>query len=629
MKTSKLRNKILTFALPLTLIPFLLTALAVYYFVIRSYQVQIDEEQNRVLAEAIVDIKREQEAARRDVALIARLSVIAEYLEAVSANSAPEIIKPRESAARVNLQLFFDQSPYYLQLSLVDAQGQERVKLSKLPEANQLKSIKDEDLFRKMLIARNLGSEVQMPVQSVQPGQFASMFTSRVRRDRFAGFVSLHLNTAVFERHLRPVLASHQLSTVLFDDRGLVFARSIAGAEEENFLRTIDFAGEAATLLAEPTLIVSQRKVSSGQRDYLFSILPAEALVNFIEPIAGEKWFLGVLRPRGIMPEQTRSFQAIFFMILVGALGAVIWATARYSHRFTGPLEQMARATTKIARGQFDINLDIKTGDEVEELAGAVKQMADDLKNYQAELIKSEKLAAIGEMASEVSHEIQNRISGLSLWIQYLDAEIEPEDPRREYLQEMKQGLQSFLKLLANLKQLYKAPLLQKVDTDLNELVRDSLPYVEQQIRDEEIELELQLDSDLPAIRCDADKIKSVILNLLINAAEANGNHIVVQTKTSAATQQMSDIGSLERSKAVVLTVEDNGTGITAEELPRIFYPFHSTKAGGSGLGLAIVSNLVTAHGGTIEVQSEAGRGARFTITFQSTDISETLEPED
>jgi signal transduction histidine kinase len=622
MKTSKLRNKILAFALPLTLVPFLLTALAVYYFVIRSYQAQIDEEQNRLLAEAIVDIRREQEAARRDVGLIAKLSVIAEYLKAVSDKSSPAIIGTRESAARVNLQLFFDQSPYYLQLSLVDAQGQERVKLSKLPEANQLRSIKDEDLFRKMLIARNLGPEVQMPVESVQPGQFASMFTSRVRRERFAGFVALHLNTAVFERHLRPVLASHQLSTVLFDDRGLVFARSIAGAEEENCLRKIDFAGEATTLLAEPTLIVSQREVSSGQRDYLFSILPAEALVSFIEPIAGEKWFLGVLRPKGVMPEQTRSFQAIFFLILVGALGAVIWATARYSRRFTEPLEQMTKATTKIARGQFDINLDIKTGDEVEELAGAVNQMADDLKNYQAELIKSAKLAAIGEMASEVSHEIQNRISGLSLWIQYLDAEIEPEDPRREYVQEMKQGLQAFLKLLADLKQLYKTPILHLLDSDLNELVRESLPYVEQRIRDEEIQLELQLDPDLPVLRCDGEKIKSVIINLLINAAEANGGHIVVQTRTSAAAQQMSEIGSGKKSKAVVLTVEDNGAGISAEELPRIFNPFHSTKAGGSGLGLAIASNLVTAHGGTIEVQSEVGRGSRFTITFRPQRVS-------
>src|SRR5712692_7486134 len=224
MKTGKLRNKILALALPLTLIPFLLTALAVYYFVIRSYQIQIEDEQNKLLAEAIVDIRKEQEAARRDVALIANLAVIAEYLEAVSDKPSSDRIQPREAAARATLQLFFDQNPYYLQLNLVDAQGQERVKLSKLPESN-LKSVKNEDLFRRMLIARTVDPEVQMPVEAVRPNQFTLMFTRRVRREKFAGVVVLHLNTAVFERHLRPLLASHHLSTILFDDRGLVFAR--------------------------------------------------------------------------------------------------------------------------------------------------------------------------------------------------------------------------------------------------------------------------------------------------------------------------------------------------------------------------------------------------------------------
>jgi signal transduction histidine kinase len=70
--------------------------------------------------------------------------------------------------------------------------------------------------------------------------------------------------------------------------------------------------------------------------------------------------------------------------------------------------------------------------------------------------------------------------------------------------------------------------------------------------------------------------------------------------------------------QVVELSVQDNGGGIAQEDLPRIFYPFYSTRAGGSGLGLAIVSNLVNAHGGKIEAQSEAGQGAKFTITFRA-----------
>jgi signal transduction histidine kinase len=272
----------------------------------------------------------------------------------------------------------------------------------------------------------------------------------------------------------------------------------------------------------------------------------------------------------------------------------------------TVPLEQVTRATADIARGQFDLTLGIATGDEVEELAVAVQRMAEDLKTYQAELIKSAKLATIGEMASEISHEIQNRISGLSLWLQYLDAEVEADDPKREYLKEMKQGLQGFMELLAALKQFYRTPILQLSEVNLNELVRESLPYIQERIEARKINVELQLDSSLPLVTCDAEKITSVILNLLVNAVDAvaDGGRIRIHT----GSQNHPD------GQTAILSVTDNGQGIAEEDLPRIFYPFYSTKAGGSGLGLAIASNLILAHGGKIEVKSRVGEGTTFTV---------------
>jgi signal transduction histidine kinase len=284
------------------------------------------------------------------------------------------------------------------------------------------------------------------------------------------------------------------------------------------------------------------------------------------------------------------------------------------------PIEQVTEATTKIARGE-EINLSVTTGDEVEALATAVKRMAEDLKTYQAELVKSAKLATIGEMASEISHEIQNRISGLSLWLQYLDAEVEADDPKREYLEEMKQGLQGFMELLRALKQFYRTPILHCSDVDLNQLVHASLPYVQEQIEARKIELDLQLDSCLPPVHCDADKITSVILNLLVNAVDAvgDGGRVMVQTRNSDLRPQTSDLrpeDELSVGNAVVLTITDNGVGIAEEDLSRIFYPFYSTKAGGSGLGLAIASNLIAAHGGKIEVDSQPGQGTTFTVIF-------------
>jgi signal transduction histidine kinase len=235
-----------------------------------------------------------------------------------------------------------------------------------------------------------------------------------------------------------------------------------------------------------------------------------------------------------------------------------------------------------------------------------VKRMADDLKRYQAELIKSAKLAAIGEMASEISHEIQNRISGVSLWAQYLDNELDKDDPKREYLEEMKQGLDGFLGLLQDLKQFYKTPILQLSDVNLNDLVKASLVHIERQARDRGIEVAQHLDPGLPVLKCDGEKIKSVIVNLLINAIEAVSDRSQIEIETCTESQP--------DGRTVVFLVKDDGCGIAQEDLMRIFYPFYSTKGGGGGLGLAIASNLVSAHGGKIEVESSPGCGATFKV---------------
>lgn len=619
----KVRNRILSFTLPITLVPFVLTALAVYYFVIRADRIQQDERQKKLLAEAIVNLRKEQEAARRDIELIANLPAIAAYLEAATAPGDPssEGVAFKESEARTILQLFANQSAYCLQLTLVDSHGQERVKFSKLPGGHPLVSVKGQDYFRRTLIHGTF----QSPVEQVRPGRFASVLTFRVRRDRFLGAVVLHLSADVFQRSMRPMLVGHGLNTFLFDDRGIVFATSFGGSEEEACLQRIDLAKEAGILLALPSLEITASEVSSGDRQFLFSALPAEAFIRSIfEPQSGENWFLGVLQPKEAVLQSTIAFQLAFFTILATAAGAVIWATARYSRRVTVPLERVAAATTRIAQGHFDINLSVDTGDEVEDLAAAVKHMADDLKKYQEELVRSAKLVAIGEMASEISHEIQNRISGVSLWIQYLDAELDSKDPRREYLEEMKLGLRGFIGLLEDLKQFYKTPLLHLSEVNVNDLIRTSLPMIEQRITERRISLELLLDPALPAISCDGEKIKSVILNLVINAIEAVEEKGRIEIQTSSL-----DSGAERASRSKVkFSVRDNGCGIAEQDLARIFYPFYSTKGSGGGLGLAIASNIVSAHRGKIEVDSGVGEGTSFTVTLQTSDVRPGIKPE-
>jgi signal transduction histidine kinase len=174
----------------------------------------------------------------------------------------------------------------------------------------------------------------------------------------------------------------------------------------------------------------------------------------------------------------------------------------------------------------------------------------------------------------------------------------------------MKAGLRGFTSLLAGLKQFYRTPLLQLSDIDLNGLVQSTLRSVEPQLNQRHIHLETSLEASLPAIKCDAEKIKGVILNLIVNAIEAvdDGGHIAVRT---SATE------SGEKGASIKLSVTDNGCGIEEKDLARVFYPFYSTKGGGSGLGLAIASNVVSAHGGTMSVESQPRQATTFTAILK------------
>ncbi|MEZ5426229.1 MAG: ATP-binding protein [Pyrinomonadaceae bacterium] len=604
----KLRTKILSYTLPLILIPFLLTAPAVYYFVIRANQIRIQEEKQQSLNETLVRVRQEIDVARKDVELLAKVPAVASYLQNLSTGGDKDGLDPanQETPARTALELFFEQNPYYLELSLVDRNGRERIKFSKIPNAQDLRRLSGEDYFRRTLIS----GSVQTPVREIQPGKFATLFTHRVDGDEFLGMIVLRLNTKVFERFMRPLL-KRDLGTFLFDDRGLVFASAFFSEEEKILIGGLKLEKEASDLLESSVFEIGQRRISGGEKDFLFSVLPSESFFKYagIQKQAGENWFLGVFQP-GEGASIPAGFQAVFFSILILTVGAVWWGAVKASRYITIPLEKVSAATARIGRGEADLELDIRTGDEVEDLAGAVRRMNRELQSYQKQLVQTAKLAAMGEMTSEISHEIQNRISGISLWLQHLDSEIERDDPRREYLDEMKQGLSGFMEMLADLKQYYRRPVLDLKPLDLNRLAEETIPFAGELLERKKAVLKTDFERELPLISGDEEKLKSVILNLLLNAAESlteNGS-VEIQTRSAPG----------EKGRTVLLRIADNGSGIAEEDLARIFYPFFSTKSGGSGLGLAISSNIVAAHQGRIEVSSELGKGTAFTISLMS-----------
>ncbi len=599
----KLRNKILMYTLPLILFPLILLALANYYFVERANNIQEEEANNRKINEAVYEIKKEIQDAKEDVKFISRTLVITDFLQEVQNGSSGE--SALKEKAENSLQNFFNRNPYYLEISLFSKDGELLLNVTKLPQTKNSENTNEKELFTKSIrYFTEQVSTLQLPVQKLDKNNSVVPFTLNIVKDKFIGVVALKMSTEAFERPLKS-LSSSGLCTYLFNNQGDIFASQRLSVCKENEVgknRLVEIIKELTDLDSANS---EEFKFTSNSNKSSFSVIPVYFTPQFItgESTKKEKWFLGVSEIES-QKSPLNTFSVLFFSVLAIAIGLIYFAANIFAKKLTNPIEKVSFATTQIARGESIPDLDIKSGDEIEDLAAAIQQMNLDLKSYQKQLVQSAKLATMGEMTARISHEIQNRVSGISLWVQYLDSELSDNSEMQGYLDEMKQGLNGFTELLANLKSYYRTPDLDLSEVDLNLLVKNTLPFVQEEAKENNVAINLNLKNLIPSIPADEEKLKGVILNLIKNAIEAVDEKGKVEIETEPH----------EETDEVLLTIADNGDGIAQEDLSQIFYPFYTTKSGGSGLGLAISSNIISAHKGRIEVESEVGKGTKFKV---------------
>jgi len=225
-----------------------------------------------------------------------------------------------------------------------------------------------------------------------------------------------------------------------------------------------------------------------------------------------------------------------------------------------------------------------------------------EVKALEAEMERGERLATVGNMAAAVAHEIRNPLNAVSMGMQRLRVEFEPA-PREEYLRmvDLVQGevrrlnviVEEFLSLARPLS-LKREPII------VAALLDEVLGLVESEARGAGITIEREIPAGLPVLHADRDRIKQVLLNLVLNA---------IQAMPSGGTLE---IGAGAGGGTLTVTVADTGSGIAPEVLSKVFEPYVTTKTQGLGLGLAIARRIVEAHGGSIQAESEPGRRTRF-----------------
>jgi two-component system NtrC family sensor kinase len=226
-------------------------------------------------------------------------------------------------------------------------------------------------------------------------------------------------------------------------------------------------------------------------------------------------------------------------------------------------------------------------------------------RRLEANLVQSEKLAAVGQLAAGIAHEINNPLTAILANAQMLRQELPPEDDKQELVELISRAGGRAAQVVRNLLDLARKEKYEYSLTDINETILKSIELLQHELVLKSIHLVFDPDLNLPRVKASKDHLESVWLNLITNSIDAikNGNRVISITTSRSKNE-------------VQVTIADSGEGIPPESINRIFEPFYTTKSAGSGtgLGLSVTHRIIQQHDGRILVDSQLSRGTQFTV---------------
>lgn len=297
--------------------------------------------------------------------------------------------------------------------------------------------------------------------------------------------------------------------------------------------------------------------------------------------------------------------------VLIG-LAITAWATMTLR-----PLQRLREGARHIAQGEYQSRIDEAGPTEVSDLAREFNSMARAIEERERELVRSERLIAVGKMAAVITHEVRNPLSSIGLNTELLTELVdegfgERDDATAGEARALCRAITTEVDRLAAITEEYlqfaRLPKPKLQVERINGIARSLIDFEREQMALRGVELSAELAEDVPPVRVDDAQMRQALLNLVRNAAEAveevGGGRVVVETR---------HVGGEDR---VELSVSDTGPGIAEDVVPQLFEPFFSTKQGGTGLGLALTHQIIREHGGTLHVHSTPGQGATFVIAL-------------
>jgi two-component system NtrC family sensor kinase len=318
------------------------------------------------------------------------------------------------------------------------------------------------------------------------------------------------------------------------------------------------------------------------------------------------------------------------------------------------PLNELKLGAERLAEGDLDQEIPVRSRDVLGRLAMAfnsmtaalkksrnelqdwgrtleekVAQATSELQRAQVETARNEKLASVGLLAAGIAHELNNPLTGVLTFSHLVRQELEDGSPEAEDLDLVIQETKRCAAIIRRLLDFAREKTPEKDYADVNQLIEECTQLIKQSAQLADIEIVSELTEGLPPVWMDADLVKQVIMNVLVNAQHAIGREGRIRVATRLSPNCPGVATENAGSPMVKIVISDDGCGIEEENLPRIFDPFFTTKGvgKGTGLGLSVSHGTVEAHRGTIEVESKVGEGTTFRICLP-TKSRKNIDPE-
>ena len=297
---------------------------------------------------------------------------------------------------------------------------------------------------------------------------------------------------------------------------------------------------------------------------------------------------------------ENRFYLVIFISILLSFLGSGLIAD--------NVVSKVNRIKNGLKRIQNDLNHRIPPmSGEIGEISEAINEMAEALSmrnRMMEQMQRADRLAMVGEIAAGVAHEIRNPLTSIKGFVQFLEEDLELDDPKLEYTRVVVKEVDRANKIVSQLLYYARPSESHTVLADINQVLENTLVLVNFKMFESKVVLNRRLKPGLPLIPVDEEQMKQVFINLILNAAQSIEGEGEITVETGVAQD-----GGL-----VWIVIRDSGVGIGEEDLKKVFDPFFTTREKGTGLGLSVAQKIVEGHGGFIEVASSPGVGSEFAV---------------